>query len=44
VAALEALVAGHCAKGGLAVVSTHLALNLPGQNALALAAAGARAA
>ncbi len=44
VATLEALVAGHCADGGLAVVSTHLALKLPGANALALAAAGARAA
>jgi heme exporter protein A len=44
VATLEALVAEHCAKGGLAVVSTHLALKLPGNGALALAAAGARAA
>src|SRR5262249_8082516 len=30
VATLEALVAEHCAMGGLAVVSTHLALSLPG--------------
>ena len=37
VATLEALVAEHCAAGGLAVVSTHLALKLPGANALALA-------
>jgi hypothetical protein len=37
-------VAEHCAAGGLAVVSTHLALKLPGSGALALAAAGARAA
>ena len=44
VATLEALVAEHCAAGGLAVVSTHLALKLPGAAALALAAAGARAA
>ena len=45
VATLEALVAEHCAKGGLAVVSTHLALKLPGNNALALTnAVGARAA
>jgi hypothetical protein len=29
-------VAEHCAAGGLAVVSTHLALNLPGSNVLAL--------
>jgi heme exporter protein A len=36
VATLEALVAEHCAAGGLAVVSTHLALNLPGSNVLAL--------
>lgn len=45
VATLEALVASHCAEGGLAVVSTHLALKLPGSNALALGdAPGARAA
>jgi heme exporter protein A len=45
VAALEALVAEHCANGGLAAVSTHLALKLPGGNTLALAdPAGARAA
>ncbi len=52
VATLEALVAEHCGAGGLAVVSTHLALKLPGGTALALnavdaaagAAAGARAA
>lgn len=37
VATLEALVAEHCAAGGLAVVSTHLALKLPGTAALALA-------
>lgn len=37
VATLESLVAEHCAKGGLAVVSTHLALKLPGSSALALA-------
>jgi heme exporter protein A len=45
VATLEALVAEHCAAGGLAVVSTHLALKLPGAAALALAAdAGQQAA
>lgn len=44
VAMLEALVAEHCAEGGLAVVSTHLALTLPGSAALALHAPGARAA
>jgi heme exporter protein A len=45
VATLEALVSEHCAAGGLAVVSTHLALKLPGANALALTgAAKARAA
>jgi heme exporter protein A len=44
VATLEALVAEHCAAGGLAVVSTHFALKLPGRNALALNGAGARAA
>ena len=45
VATLEALVAEHCAQGGLAVVSTHLALKLPGSNALALGNSfGARAA
>lgn len=45
VAMVEALVAEHCARGGLAVVSTHLALKLPGRAALALTSAfGARAA
>jgi len=45
VATLEALVAEHCANGGLAIVSTHLALKLPGSTALALSRnAGARAA
>lgn len=45
VARLEALVAGHCAQGGLAVVSTHLALKLPGTAALDLGGkAAARAA
>ncbi|MGH7005088.1 MAG: heme ABC exporter ATP-binding protein CcmA, partial [Alphaproteobacteria bacterium] len=44
VAAVEDLVAEHCAAGGLAVVSTHLALRLPGANALELNSAGARAA
>ncbi|HEY7610625.1 MAG TPA: cytochrome c biogenesis heme-transporting ATPase CcmA [Alphaproteobacteria bacterium] len=39
VATLEALVAEHCAAGGLAVVSTHLALKLPGAAALALTGA-----
>ncbi len=37
VATLETLVAEHCAAGGLAVVSTHLALKLPGGGGLALA-------
>jgi len=36
VGALEALVAAHCAAGGLAVVSTHVALKLPGANELNL--------
>jgi heme exporter protein A len=45
VATLEALVAEHCAAGGLAIVSTHLALKLPGNASLALSAAtGVRAA
>jgi heme exporter protein A len=45
VATLEALVAEHCTAGGLAIVSTHLALKLPGVNTLALAdVSGARAA
>jgi heme exporter protein A len=45
VATLEALVAEHSAQGGLAIVSTHLALKLPGSTALSLAhPAGARAA
>jgi heme exporter protein A len=43
VATVEALVAEHCAAGGLAVVSTHLALRLPGASALDLAAAAATA-
>jgi heme exporter protein A len=49
VATVEALIAEHCAAGGLAVVSTHFGLTLPGAAALDLAAAagahaGARAA
>jgi len=43
VSAVEALIAGHCAVGGLAVVSTHLALRLPGEQTLALDGAGAGA-
>ena len=39
VAVAEALIAEHCEAGGLAVVSTHLALRLPGAVALDLAAA-----
>jgi heme exporter protein A len=41
VATVEALIAEHCAAGGLAVVSTHLALALPGRAALDLAVAAA---
>jgi len=45
VGAVEALVAAHCAEGGVAVISTHLPLRLPGEATLALdSAAGARAA
>ena len=43
VGAVETLIAEHCAAGGLTVVSTHLALRLPGASALELNA-GARAA
>lgn len=38
---VETMIAAHCAAGGLAVVSTHLALALPGDQVLTLA--GARA-
>ena len=45
VGAVETLVAAHCAQGGMAVVSTHLPMRLPGEATLALeAAGGARAA
>jgi heme exporter protein A len=44
VGVVEALVAEHCAVGGLAVVSTHLALRLPGTATLDLAAPASAAA
>ena len=45
VGAVETLVAAHCAQGGMAVVSTHLPMRLPGEATLAReGAGGARAA
>ncbi len=40
VGAVEALIAGHRADGGLVVVATHAGLDLPGAGALDLGAAG----